>query len=262
MGGQIVDASLIAAPEQRDIENEKKAIKEGGVPEDWKTNPANSATRTATRAGQSSSAKPRRSGTAPFRPSTSPPRCSAIGTMSRLTASTGRSAAGTPRTPRPTRGRGCAKGCSTRTTRRASSELTRPIARRRIRSSWRRMASSAASIAKSHRAARCRRRRGAPPRSNPKSAPGSSMSSRFRRTRWSSSSEPWASPAPRIDRHGHLVYNMKRLVSSTASSPPDGASGPAAPAQGLRVLRSTPKTAPGSKTSKVRAPNRHSRARC
>jgi transposase, IS5 family len=40
MGGQIVDASLIAAPKQRNTEDEKKAIKEGHIPEDWKTNPA------------------------------------------------------------------------------------------------------------------------------------------------------------------------------------------------------------------------------
>jgi IS5 family transposase len=39
-GGQIVDASLIAAPKQRNTEDEKKAIKEGHIPEDWKTNPA------------------------------------------------------------------------------------------------------------------------------------------------------------------------------------------------------------------------------
>jgi len=40
MGGQIVDASLIGAPKQRNTEDEKKAIKEGRIPEDWKTNPA------------------------------------------------------------------------------------------------------------------------------------------------------------------------------------------------------------------------------
>jgi IS5 family transposase len=40
MGGQIVDASLISAPKQRNSEDEKKAIKEGRVPEDWKAKPA------------------------------------------------------------------------------------------------------------------------------------------------------------------------------------------------------------------------------
>jgi transposase, IS5 family len=40
MSGQIVDASLIAAPHQRNTEDEKKAIKEGRIPDDWKKKPA------------------------------------------------------------------------------------------------------------------------------------------------------------------------------------------------------------------------------
>ena len=40
MGGQIVDASLVAAPKQRNTEEEKAALKEGRIPEDWKTKPA------------------------------------------------------------------------------------------------------------------------------------------------------------------------------------------------------------------------------
>ena len=40
MGGQIVDASLIAAPKQRNTEEEKKAIREGRIPEAWKAKPA------------------------------------------------------------------------------------------------------------------------------------------------------------------------------------------------------------------------------
>jgi transposase, IS5 family len=40
MSGQIVDASLIAAPRQRNTEDEKKAIKEGRIPDDWKKKPA------------------------------------------------------------------------------------------------------------------------------------------------------------------------------------------------------------------------------
>jgi IS5 family transposase len=39
MSGQIVDASLIAAPKQRNTEEEKKAIKEGRIPEGWKAKP-------------------------------------------------------------------------------------------------------------------------------------------------------------------------------------------------------------------------------
>jgi transposase, IS5 family len=40
MGGQIIDASLIAAPKQRNTEEEKKAIKDGRIPEAWKAKPA------------------------------------------------------------------------------------------------------------------------------------------------------------------------------------------------------------------------------
>ena len=40
MSGQIVDASLITAPHQRNTEAEKKAIKEGRIPPKWKDQPA------------------------------------------------------------------------------------------------------------------------------------------------------------------------------------------------------------------------------
>ena len=40
MAGQIVDASLIAAPRQRNTQDEKKAIKDGRIPDDWKDKPA------------------------------------------------------------------------------------------------------------------------------------------------------------------------------------------------------------------------------
>ena len=39
MSGQIVDASIIAAPKQRNTDDEKRAIREGRVPEHWKTKP-------------------------------------------------------------------------------------------------------------------------------------------------------------------------------------------------------------------------------
>jgi IS5 family transposase len=40
MSGQIVDATIVAAPKQRNTDDEKKAIKEGRIPEDWKEKPA------------------------------------------------------------------------------------------------------------------------------------------------------------------------------------------------------------------------------
>jgi IS5 family transposase len=40
MGGQIIDATLVAAPKQRNRQDEKDAIKAGRVPEDWQDKPA------------------------------------------------------------------------------------------------------------------------------------------------------------------------------------------------------------------------------
>jgi transposase, IS5 family len=40
MGGQIIDASVVPAPKQRNTEEEKAAIKEGRIPEAWKDKPA------------------------------------------------------------------------------------------------------------------------------------------------------------------------------------------------------------------------------
>lgn len=40
MSGQIVDASIIQAPRQRNTDAEKAALKEGRIPEDWATQPA------------------------------------------------------------------------------------------------------------------------------------------------------------------------------------------------------------------------------
>jgi IS5 family transposase len=39
MSGQIVDSTIVAAPRQRNTEDEKKAIKEERIPEDWKDKP-------------------------------------------------------------------------------------------------------------------------------------------------------------------------------------------------------------------------------
>jgi transposase, IS5 family len=39
MGGQIVDASIIAAPRQRMTDAERDIVKGGGIPEDWQAKP-------------------------------------------------------------------------------------------------------------------------------------------------------------------------------------------------------------------------------
>lgn len=40
MGGQIIDASVVPAPKQRNTEEEKAAIKDGRIPDGWKDKPA------------------------------------------------------------------------------------------------------------------------------------------------------------------------------------------------------------------------------
>ena len=40
MSGQIVDATIVAAPKQRNTIEEKQAIKDGHIPDDWKDKPA------------------------------------------------------------------------------------------------------------------------------------------------------------------------------------------------------------------------------
>jgi transposase, IS5 family len=40
MGGQIIDASIIAAPEQRNADREKREIKAGRIPAEWAKKPA------------------------------------------------------------------------------------------------------------------------------------------------------------------------------------------------------------------------------
>ena len=40
MGGQIMDASIIEAPRQRNSQEEKETIKSGDVPKSWEDNPA------------------------------------------------------------------------------------------------------------------------------------------------------------------------------------------------------------------------------
>ena len=64
MGGQIVDATLVAAPKQRNSDGEKADIKAGKVPEGWKDKPAKLAQkdRDARWTVKYSKAKPREDG--------------------------------------------------------------------------------------------------------------------------------------------------------------------------------------------------------
>ena len=70
MSGQILDASIVAAPRQRNSDGEKEAIKEGRVPEDRKRKPAKlgQKDRDARWTVKFSRAKPREDGTLPRDP--------------------------------------------------------------------------------------------------------------------------------------------------------------------------------------------------
>jgi transposase len=63
MSGQIVDATIVAAPKQRNTIEEKKAIKEGRVPEEWKD--ARQKDRDARWTVKYTKAKPREDGSTP-----------------------------------------------------------------------------------------------------------------------------------------------------------------------------------------------------
>jgi IS5 family transposase len=65
MGGQIVDATLVAAPKQRNTQAEKAALKAGEIPQAWKDKPAKSRQkdRDARWTVKFSKAKPRQDGT-------------------------------------------------------------------------------------------------------------------------------------------------------------------------------------------------------
>ena len=67
MGGQIVDASIVAAPKQRNTEAEKAAIKAGRIPEEWAERPARlrQKDQDARWTVKFSKAKPREDGAAP-----------------------------------------------------------------------------------------------------------------------------------------------------------------------------------------------------
>jgi IS5 family transposase len=66
MGGQIIDASIVPCPKQRNTEDEKAALKEGRIPEDWAENPKKLAQkdRDARWTVKWSKAKPSQDGTA------------------------------------------------------------------------------------------------------------------------------------------------------------------------------------------------------
>ena len=67
MSGQLMDATIVPAPRQRNSDGEKQAIKDGNIPEDWRDHPAKlrQKDRDARWTVKFSKAKPREDGTLP-----------------------------------------------------------------------------------------------------------------------------------------------------------------------------------------------------
>ncbi|EAQ34211.1 transposase (class II) [Nitrobacter sp. Nb-311A] len=86
MSGQIVDATIVAAPKQRNTIAEKTAIKEGQIPDEWKDKPAKLAQKDRDARWTVKYTKANRARTAACRRSTSLCRRSATRTTSRSIA--------------------------------------------------------------------------------------------------------------------------------------------------------------------------------
>jgi IS5 family transposase len=180
MSGQIIDATIVAAPKQRNTNDEKKAIKEGRIPEEWKDKPKKLAQkdRDARWTIKYTKAKARDDASVPpvdlaipafgYKNHISIDR--AHGLIRKWTATHAAAHDGAR-----------LEEVSIGPTRRARSMRIRPIARRRTRRCCRGPASSRAFIARSRRASRCRSARASPMRRNLKCAAPSSMCSRIRR---------------------------------------------------------------------------------
>jgi IS5 family transposase len=190
MSGQIVDASLIAAPKQRNTQDEKKAIKEGRIPEDWKNRPAKLAQkdRDARWTVKFTKAKPKEDGSMPPLDLAIP----TFGYQNHVSIDCGfgfiRKWAATDAAAYE--GRQLREGLLDKTN--TAGKVFADTAYRSARNEafMKRTASSAMSIARSQRGAPCPRRCGAPTPQNQKSAPASSMCLPRRRTACISSSAP------------------------------------------------------------------------
>ena len=189
MSGQIVDATIVAAPKQRNTIEEKRAIKEGQIPRDWKDKPAKLAQkdRDARWTVKYSKAKPREDGRVPAVDLAIP------APWLRKNRCLDRS--GLRPDPQLDDERYAAAHDGARledvldrtNTKKRTSGRTRPTARRRTKRCSRGMGSCRASIARSRRAGQCLSACVSPTRRNPKSAARSSTCLRIRKDRWASS---------------------------------------------------------------------------
>ena len=178
MSGQIVDATLVQAPRQRNTQGREGGYQGRPGAGGLESKPAKlrHKDRDARWTVKFTKAKPREDGTVPAvdlaipglrlpQPHRHRPPFRPDPHMAQH------------RCGRPRGNAGCAKGCSTRPTRPRRCGATRPIGPPPTRPSWPRTASCRASTARSRRTGRCPALCGAPTTPNPRSAPMSSTSS-------------------------------------------------------------------------------------
>ena len=188
MGGQIIDATIVAAPKQRNTEVEKKDIKEGRIPDDWKANPTKlrQKDRDARWTVKFTKAKPAEDGAK--RIDIAIP---AFGYKNHIGIDRAHGLIRTWRATHAARHDGAqlpdlidkqntASGVWADTAYRSA----------RTKSIWQGMACAARSIARSRRASRCRRLSQEPTAKSPRFGPASNMSSPGRKGRWRWSSAP------------------------------------------------------------------------
>ncbi len=132
MSGQIVDATIVPAPEQRNTIAEKDALRDGASPANGRTSLPRSRRRIGTPAGRSNTPRRSPARTAASRRSISPFPPSATRTTARSTGRSGSYAIGLRRMRRPMTGPGL-KRSSTGRTPPATHGGTRPTGRRRTK---------------------------------------------------------------------------------------------------------------------------------
>jgi IS5 family transposase len=190
MSGQIVDASLVAAPRQRNTQAEKDDIKAGRVPQDWKRKPAKlrHKDRDARWTVKFTKAKPREDGSMPAVDLAIP----AFGYRNHISIDRrfGFIRKWLTTDAAAHEGRRLRDGLLDKSNTAAGVWADTAYRSATNEASWPTTASSPVCIARSRRSGRCRRRRGGPTTPNPGSARASSMFSPSKSTEWSCSSAP------------------------------------------------------------------------
>jgi transposase len=192
-GGQIIDATIVAAPKQRTTEGEKRDIKEGRIPAEWANKPAKlrQKDRDARWTVKYTKAKPSAEG-APRVDLAIP----AFGYKNHIGIDRWHGLIRTWTTTDASRHDGAVLPELIDKNNTASEVWADTAYRSQARSISPTVSCVRRSIARSRRASRCRGASPAPTIESPRCAPRSSMSSPARKGRWACLSAPSALPAP------------------------------------------------------------------